>query len=368
MNKLACLFTITAILLPLTATTVTLHVPNPYPTLEAAVNAAADCDTIILAKGTYRGEGFKNLRLDNRCLTITSAAGPDSTVLDSVYPFLIISDTLFAGEDFVTICDLGFEGCWIRYDHGGRADIINCRGSDFRIRDKVPSGHGRIDSCIFASGSVSTVDSVHQTISNNVFIGGGYYGQWAPGGAIIDNIFTLSEYTSLVAYACNGITIARNVFVSNGTGIDDDNFSSDVSVIDNCFWNNDRISFNFPHVFPENGNIFADPRFCNLPIGDRLVMADSPLLPENNGGVHIGNVTLGCRCGDIDNSGDPAPTLSDLTYLIDYIFRGGPSPASLESADVDGSDTAGDQSAIPTVADLTYLIRYLFRSGPAPIC
>ena len=167
---------------------------------------------------------------------------------------------------------------------------------------------------------------------------------------------------------CSGITIARNVFIANGTCVVDDGWSADVTLADNCFWNNDRITFNFPAPQAADGNIFADPRFCNLPIADRLVMADSPLLPENNGGIRIGNVTLGCRCGDIDNSGDPTPTLSDLSYLISYIFRGGPPPASLESADVDGSDTAGDEPAVPTVGDLTYLIRYLFRSGPAPIC
>ncbi len=66
------------------------------------------------------------------------------------------------------------------------------------------------------------------------------------------------------------------------------------------------------------------------------------------------------NCGDIDDSGG-LPDVGDLTYLIAYLFQGGPPPPVLDAADVDGS-TAID------VGDLTYLVAYLFQGGPPPVC
>ncbi len=64
-------------------------------------------------------------------------------------------------------------------------------------------------------------------------------------------------------------------------------------------------------------------------------------------------------CGDVDGSG--AVDVGDLTYLVAYIFQGGPAPPVLAAADVDGS-------GFIDVADLTYMVTYLFQGGPPPIC
>ena len=64
-------------------------------------------------------------------------------------------------------------------------------------------------------------------------------------------------------------------------------------------------------------------------------------------------------CGDVDGSG--AVNVADLTYLVDYLFFGGPPPPVMEAANVDGEGGVN-------VADLTYLVDYLFFEGPEPIC
>jgi len=63
--------------------------------------------------------------------------------------------------------------------------------------------------------------------------------------------------------------------------------------------------------------------------------------------------------GDVDGSG--SIDIADLTYLVDYLFRGGPLPPCTEGGNVDGD--AGNQI---NVGDLTYLVAYLFRGGPPP--
>ncbi len=67
--------------------------------------------------------------------------------------------------------------------------------------------------------------------------------------------------------------------------------------------------------------------------------------------------------GDVDNDGCDEINVVDITYLVDYLFRGGPAPVCEDEADVNG--LPGPVG--PTdVADLTYLIDYVFRGGPEP--
>lgn len=62
--------------------------------------------------------------------------------------------------------------------------------------------------------------------------------------------------------------------------------------------------------------------------------------------------------GDVDASA--TINVSDLTYLVNYLFKGGPAPACAVHGDVDGSNTIN-------VADLSYLVNYLFKGGPLPV-
>jgi uncharacterized delta-60 repeat protein len=65
-------------------------------------------------------------------------------------------------------------------------------------------------------------------------------------------------------------------------------------------------------------------------------------------------------CGDI-NGDQQGPNVADLTYLVDYLFRGGTPPPVMEAANVDSDNGIN-------VADLTYLVDYLFRGGAVPMC
>jgi hypothetical protein len=58
-----------------------------------------------------------------------------------------------------------------------------------------------------------------------------------------------------------------------------------------------------------------------------------------------------------DVNADGVVNVSDVFYLINYLFAGGAAPACSADANGDGS---------VNVSDVFYLINYLFAGGPAP--
>ncbi len=71
-----------------------------------------------------------------------------------------------------------------------------------------------------------------------------------------------------------------------------------------------------------------------------------------------GHITmLRYACGLIAGGG--VPDLSDILYLIDWIFGNGPSPLDSSFGDVDCSGVAN-------VSDAVYLVKYIFDGGPPP--
>lgn len=65
------------------------------------------------------------------------------------------------------------------------------------------------------------------------------------------------------------------------------------------------------------------------------------------------------KCGDANADGKI--TVSDVVYLVNYLFKGGPvaKPYEAGEANCDGK---------VTVSDVVYLVNYLFKGGPVPIC
>jgi len=61
--------------------------------------------------------------------------------------------------------------------------------------------------------------------------------------------------------------------------------------------------------------------------------------------------------GDVNATG--LINISDITYLINFLYKGGPAPIPLISGDV-------NCSGLTNIADITYLINYLYKGGPDP--
>jgi parallel beta-helix repeat protein len=55
-----------------------LNVPEDYPTIQEAINAAVDGDTVLVDNGTYT----ENINFLGKAITVISVNGPESTVID----------------------------------------------------------------------------------------------------------------------------------------------------------------------------------------------------------------------------------------------------------------------------------------------
>lgn len=75
---------------------------------------------------------------------------------------------------------------------------------------------------------------------------------------------------------------------------------------------------------------------------------------------------IGCctgTVGDINYDGGYLPDISDLLYLVDYMFMpGSPAPPCMAEGDLNG-----DGGAVPDISDLLYLVEYMFLPGGGPL-
>jgi len=60
----------------------TINVPGVYPTIQQGIDAARNGDTVLVADGTYRGIGNKDLDFLGKAITLKSENGPEYTIID----------------------------------------------------------------------------------------------------------------------------------------------------------------------------------------------------------------------------------------------------------------------------------------------
>ena len=76
-NRLVVAFLFAATL-PVAATTTTIHVPADKPTIQAAIDGAANGDAVLVSDGTY----MENIDFKGKAITVKSVNGPATTIID----------------------------------------------------------------------------------------------------------------------------------------------------------------------------------------------------------------------------------------------------------------------------------------------
>ncbi len=102
--------------------------------------------------------------------------------------------------------------------------------------------------------------------------------------------------------------------------------------------------------YGESNCIIVDGYSSNMPLLSWPLLNWTPKTTD-------GSVAVLASRGDVD--GSPGIFVSDLTFMVDYLFKGGTAPVPEENGDVNCDYEVN-------VADLIYLVDFLFKGGPAP--
>ena len=78
--------------------------------------------------------------------------------------------------------------------------------------------------------------------------------------------------------------------------------------------------------------------------------------------AHRPTLVPNCCLFGTDPNGDRLLSISDVVFMVNFIFANGPEPIGCpQNGDADGN-------GILTISDAVYLINYIFSGGPAPMC
>jgi hypothetical protein len=211
-----------------------LHVPSEYPTIQAAIDASVDGETVLVADGTYTGAGNNNLNFGGRLITVRSENGPDTCIIDCEHDgpgfAFDAGETADAVVEGFTLTN-GYQGVWC---FRSSPTIVNCTmaGNQYGIVGAVACCL-RIFGCTIRDNEFGVVTEVadvavaDSTITEN-----------ARGGIAVDGRATITHCAiarnGSGVYCDNESTIANCVITGNHSHDGGGLYCQGDTVITNC--------------------------------------------------------------------------------------------------------------------------------------
>ncbi|MCP4696362.1 MAG: hypothetical protein GY862_05895 [Gammaproteobacteria bacterium] len=156
---------------------VQIGVPGDQPSIQAGIDAAADGDTVLVQPATY----FENIRFNGKNITVQSADGPETTVIDGSKNGTVVT---FDGEGpgaklhgfTITNGSGTYESFGHAYARGSfRGGGLFCNNSRITLEDLVVSGNFAMDGGgIYCRNSSPVLINVTVT-NNSADLGGGVH-------------------------------------------------------------------------------------------------------------------------------------------------------------------------------------------------
>ena len=324
---------------------VTIHVPADQPTIQAGINAANPGDIVEVACGTYwehdiimrPGIALRSETGDPACVTIDAYQAGRVLRCDGI-------DATASIEGFTMTRGYGDGQGWYE-DSGGAIwlsssspHILNCIFSE---NESSAAGGGvycvfsspLIENCVFAGNRSIDGGGLYTNYSSPEVRGCVFHDNtclvW--GGAIFAQNYSspVIRNSTLVRNSANeggGIWCVANCFPvmentlvalsTHGDGVfvyDNPNVPSMIALTCCDIFGNQGA--NYGGVILDqtgvNGNISANPLFCDAAQNDFRLDAASPCMPQNNEcGVQIGALPVGCPAAGV--AGGTIPTVAPV--------------------------------------------------------
>jgi parallel beta-helix repeat protein len=191
----------------------TINVPANQPTIQAAINAANNGDTVLVAPGTYT----ENVNFNGKAITVTSSGGPSTTIIDGGAQGSVVT----FGSAETTSSQLS--GFTIRngLQNGLAGGGISITGASPTITGNIITGnHAAIGIGVYVNGGSPVI--TNNTITGNDQTGAGDGGQGG-GGILVSGNSSTPGNPQIVG---NTITNNSVAFGGNGGGISITYFSS----------------------------------------------------------------------------------------------------------------------------------------------
>lgn len=304
--------------LPALAGTI-IHVPADQPTIQAAINAASNGDTVLVSAGTY----YENINFSGKAITVTSTSGPGATIINGQQQGPVVTFGTNEGRASVlsgfTITN-GYGNFNAGYEGGG----ILMNGTSPTIQGNVITSNG---AC--AEGMGLAANGGGPLIQNNIIHnnlqtgcdggpgGGGIYVEGATNVQIVGNIVVdNSDYYGGgggMAVSGTGTVISNNVISGNqGGGIAFGSYGGDGILVQNLITNNTNgagVSW-----YSEPAVLVSNTITGNSSGGASEIVAgtmDNLLTMQNNLLIADGD-TPALSCGNYNSSNPPAFTNNDV--------------------------------------------------------
>jgi len=275
MNKIRIITILLWIFLPVIISATVIHVPGDQPTIQAGIDAALDGDTVLVADGTYTGDGNRDLNFKGKAIIVRSDNGPNSCVIDC------------GGTE--SDPHQGFN-----FNHGEGIDSML---EGFTIKNGFTSVGGYWSSGIRCSGSSPVI--TNSNITGNRSLSGGGITCFNASPMIIDNMITENTATSLSGHGGGVYCYKSSPIIRNNT------------IASNTAYQGGGISckqYSSPTIFD---NIIAENKADHRGGGIRCEDRSSPIIKNNL----IVNNHAGNRGGGIDCYYWSSPSIINTNIL-----------------------------------------------------
>jgi Big-like domain-containing protein len=202
-----------------------IRVPSDRPTIQAAIDAAIDGDTVQVAPGTYT----ENINFGGKAITVTSENGPEVTIIDGGAADPVVIFNSGEGRDS-TLNGFTLQNGRAANNQGfGRGGGVRIEGSSPRITNNVITNNFACDAGGVFINAGSPLIQMNKITSNTAgadicqggTIGGGIY-VLGPGSAeILDNVISDNVSSFGGGIGLSGArtpVVKRNIIKGNSAG------------------------------------------------------------------------------------------------------------------------------------------------------